>query len=142
MGLNINTVSYHGHNLKDYERYGSYGRIHILRSWVRDNLDSKVKVKGLGISGMYEEIEITGTDFDALINHDDSEGGYLDFKELGVEKTSNMQEWNDLNKLFDELKIINKSISTMPENVAECYRDLAEIVGLESEEKPTFVMFC
>ena len=78
----------------------------------------------------------------AFINHNDSEGGYLSFSQLGIKGTENPIEWNDLDKLREELKEIGKL--DMPEEVREVYVDFERIVNMteDSESKTVMVIFC
>lgn len=146
MGLNINTLNYHGSTLKDYERLGSYSRIHVLRKWLLEHEEGNSEEL---VNKAYDHFSKDPHDYwedlkiekyPVFINHNDSEGGYISFSDVGIKGTKDTSEWNDLDILKKEL-LEMKNITTMPEEVRQVFQDFWNIVNPE-DEKSVFVVFC
>ena len=133
MGLNIHTLNNDGEKVKDYARYGSYGRIHVLRRWVGNDYE---KLEG----DVYSDHNLIHTNFPALINHSDCDGGYLSFKAFGIIDTKDHVEWGDLDELKDELTLLKKHKKEMPEDIKDCFNDLYDIV-FPKDENSVLVIF-
>ena len=124
MGLNISTLDYHGYTNTN-ERFGSYRYLHVLRQWVGKEID---KLEFSNLHELYSDKNIRKTKFPVLIDHNDSEGGYLSFSEFGIEKVKDSVEWNDLDKLRLEMKELKKHHKEMPPEVKECFDDFYKFV--------------
>lgn len=132
--------------LKDYERLGSYGRIHILRKWLL--IQEEGNSEDL-VNKAYDHFSKDNHDYwndliiekyPVFINHNDSEGGYISFSDIGIKEVKDTEEWNDLDILKNEL-IEMKKITTMSEEVRQVFDDFWNIVNPE-DEKSVFVIFC
>ena len=143
MGLDIRTVSYSGNTIKE-DRFGSYGRIHVLRKWIYKTLDGYTDEQ---IEAYYdykrppeERIDLESKVCPAICNHCDSEGGYLNPEDYKVEIKDPMF-WADIRDLDKELKLLNPKRMEMPEEVRLAFEDLRDFARDSEGELVSIIYF-
>lgn len=136
MGLDINSIDYAGYKVADYERMGSYSTIHILRRWILEELEGNPKE----LVDRYYNFLGDSTDawmklkkdmFPRIVQHSDSDGGYISFKFFGLKEGS--WQWQNLDELRSEIWRLNKLKEKMPERVLEVYNRLKYLVNKRGE---------
>ena len=123
MGLDIRS------SVKD-DKFGSYGRLHILRRWVYEYVEGNKK----------EDVDLFYTSRGGslkmdicpeLLNHSDCDGGYISFLAFGIKRIISNGELliGDMDKLAKELLILKKKYyETMPIDVKEVFDDFCSYV--------------
>lgn len=144
MGLNIIALTYSGE--KTYsEKFGSYGRLHILRDWIFTELLGKPKIeeKYKPDGPTYYDGEYG--DYPALLNHSDADGYYLSFSEFGIKEVYNVDWCGNLDKLRKEMQeLLNNHTSEMPDDVLAVFNSLYGVVNSHdqwNENKCSILVF-
>lgn len=142
MGLDISTTARGGNFIREYERFGSYSTIHILRKWVYIHLEGFTEKQ---VDAMYNHSEpgeqLEAVKFPALCEHADSDGGYLDGRLFDVTFNKPVM-WNDLNKLQEEVNLLNTYREEMPEEVQDVLDRMVKFLSPDEDGyKPAVMWF-
>lgn len=143
MGLDIRTVSHSGNIIKE-DRFGSYGRIHVLRKWIYKVLDGYTDEQ---IESYYdykrppeERIDLDSKVCPAICNHADSDGGYFDADYFQVEVKKPMF-WADIHELEKEINYLEIQTRLMPEEVKMVFDDLKSFLFDSEGELVSIIYF-
>lgn len=141
MGLDIRTINRYGNKVKE-ERFGSYGRIHILRKWIYKNLDgfTDKEIESYYDYKSTERIDLNSKSCPAICNHSDADGGYIDTKQFSVGLHNDM-EWADVNDLNNEITKLKEMRDKMSPEVQEVFDDLAKLVEDEEGDLISIIYF-
>lgn len=125
--------------IADYERFGSYSTLHILRKWVLVNEEGYTQEQ---VDAMYDYKNpgkaLEAKKYPALLEHSDCDGGYLDPSMFSVELTNKM-EWGDIRDLKAEVEQLSKK--EMPEEVRIVLERLIDFLADKDDESVSIMYF-
>lgn len=132
MGLDIRSSLKSG-------KFGSYHRLHILRQWVYEFVEGNSREDIEKFYSLptekYKTIVLKDSRCNALLNHSDCDGGYIDYEYFGIISinTDDSARLGDLRELAKELIMLREMFyHLMPCEVRNAFDDLCSYIFYDS----------
>lgn len=122
------------------EKFGSYHRLHILRQWVYEFVEGNSredieKFYTISLIDDNKRIDLKDHICNALLNHSDCDGGYIDYEYFGIMNvnTDSSARLGDLRELAKELIMLKERFyHLMPCEVRNTFDDLCSYIFYDS----------